>query len=87
VAELFKNPRHPYTESLLKSIPRPDRLQKRLKVIPGIVPSLLDLPPGCKFSNRCAQAFEKCLKEEPLLYEVGPGHFCRCWLYEHGDAA
>ena len=82
-AELFKNPRHPYTESLLKSIPRPDRLQKRLKVIPGIVPSLLDLPPGCKFSNRCAQAFDKCFKEEPLLYEVGPGHFCRCWLHEN----
>jgi len=84
-AGLFKNPRHPYTESLLKSIPRPDRLQKRLKVIPGIVPSLLDLPAGCKFSNRCAQAFDKCFKGEPQLYEVETGHFCRCWLYE--DAA
>ncbi len=85
VSELFRNPCHPYTKSLLKSIPRPDRLQKRLNVIPGIVPSLLNLPIGCKFSNRCAKAFEKCFKEEPGLYDTGSGHFCRCWLYKTGS--
>jgi peptide/nickel transport system ATP-binding protein/oligopeptide transport system ATP-binding protein len=85
VPELFRNPCHPYTESLLKSIPRPDRIQKRLNVIPGIVPSLLELPAGCKYSNRCTKAFEKCFKEEPRLYETGSGHASRCWLHEKGS--
>jgi len=81
--DLFRHPWHPYTENLLKSIPRPDQTQdqKRLNVIPGVVPSLLNLPPGCKFSNRCGKSFARCFEEEPALFE-GSGHLCRCWLYD-----
>ncbi len=81
--DLFKYPSHPYTESLLKSIPRPDQPQskKRLNVIPGIVPSLLNLPSGCKFNNRCKKSFAKCSEEEPRLFDDS-GHLCRCWLFE-----
>jgi peptide/nickel transport system ATP-binding protein len=86
VRRLFRNPCHPYTESLLKSIPRTDRLKKRLLVIPGVVPSLLNLPSGCKFSNRCTKAFDRCFKEEPKLINIGLDHLCRCWLFM-SDAA
>jgi oligopeptide/dipeptide ABC transporter ATP-binding protein len=75
---------HPYTQGLLKSIPRLDEdhaRKARLEAIPGLVPSLLELPPGCKFSNRCKYVFEKCV-EEPQLIEVEPGHMVRCWLHE-----
>jgi peptide/nickel transport system ATP-binding protein len=82
---LFATPQHPYTQGLLKSIPRLDQghgRKERLEAIPGLVPSLLDLPPGCKFSNRCKYVFEKCI-EEPPLEEVTSGHFVRCWLHIH----
>jgi peptide/nickel transport system ATP-binding protein/oligopeptide transport system ATP-binding protein len=84
VEELFENPQHPYTESLLKSIPRLDQIQakKKLHIIPGLVPSLLNLPKGCNFQDRCERTFSKCVKEEPPLFEVAIGHTCRCWLYE-----
>lgn len=84
VRPLFATPRHPYTQGLLKSIPRLDRKngsKPRLEAIPGLVPSLLNLPPGCKFSNRCQYFWEKC-QEEPNLKEIELGHFVRCWLYE-----
>jgi peptide/nickel transport system ATP-binding protein len=84
VEELFENPRHPYTESLLRSIPRLDQLgqKRKLHVIPGIVPSLLNVPEGCKFNDRCERSFPRCSEEEPPLFEIGSGHTCRCWLYE-----
>ena len=84
VFDLFENPHHCYTEGLMKAIPRLDQIQKqrRLHIIRGIVPSLLNLPPCCKFSDRCDKSFAKCRKEEPPLFEVSPGHTCRCWLYE-----
>jgi peptide/nickel transport system ATP-binding protein len=83
VSDLFENPYHPYTESLLRSVPRLDLPQrKRLPVIPGIVPSLLNLPEGCKFNDRCEKSFSRCLAEEPPLFEACPGHTCRCWLCE-----
>jgi peptide/nickel transport system ATP-binding protein len=84
VKPIFGNPMHPYTQGLLKSIPRldEDRARKaRLEAIPGLVPSLLELPRGCKFSNRCKYVFEKC-GEEPQLIEAEPGHLVRCWLNE-----
>ena len=83
VKDLFKKHYHPYTENLLKAIPKYYETNegKRLHVIPGIVPSLLDLPKGCKLSNRCDRAFQKCFEEEPGLIEVEPGHTARCWLY------
>jgi len=85
VRTLFGTPQHPYTQGLLKSIPRLDQdhaKKAKLEAIPGLVPSLLDLPPGCKFSNRCKYVFEKC-SQEPPLEEVTDGHFVRCWLHIH----
>ena len=83
---LFENPRHPYTLGLLKSIPRLGdkfRFGKiRLNEIPGVVPSLYDLPPGCKFSTRCPSVMDVCREREPELKEIGEGHFCSCWLTE-----
>ena len=83
---LFENPRHPYTMGLLKSIPRLGdkfRIGKiRLAEIPGVVPSLYDLPPGCKFSTRCPSVMDICRQKEPVLKEIGEGHYCSCWLTE-----
>jgi oligopeptide/dipeptide ABC transporter ATP-binding protein len=85
VRSIFMNPRHPYTQGLLNSIPRVDRddtKKERLEAIPGLVPSLLDLPEGCKFFERCKYAFHPCAGEEPALRENDSGHFVRCWLHE-----
>jgi len=83
VTELFRNPSHPYTQSLLKSIPSIDKIDRKykLKVIPGVVPNLINLPLGCKYSNRCDKSFQKCQKKEPPLVEVAPNHKCRCWQF------
>jgi oligopeptide/dipeptide ABC transporter ATP-binding protein len=83
VQPIFATPKHPYTQGLLKSIPRLDEKyhhQERLEAIPGLVPPLLHLPPGCKFSNRCPYVFKRCVDEPPLM-AVTAGHFVRCWLY------
>jgi len=85
VRSIFVNPRHPYTKGLLNSIPRVDQedtKKERLEAIPGLVPSPLDLPEGCKFLERCPYAFEQCAAEEPPLREDGSGHWVRCWLHE-----
>jgi oligopeptide/dipeptide ABC transporter ATP-binding protein len=83
---LFAKPLHPYTRGLLKSLPRPDKLkQRRLETIPGIVPSVMNFPPGCKFWTRCPEVVERCKTEEPELREIGPGRLCRCHLVELGD--
>jgi oligopeptide/dipeptide ABC transporter ATP-binding protein len=83
---LFDHPQHPYTLGLLKSIPRLGdkfRVGKiRLAEIPGVVPSLYDLPPGCKFSTRCPSVMNICRQREPKLKEIGEGHFSSCWLTE-----
>jgi oligopeptide/dipeptide ABC transporter ATP-binding protein len=92
--ELFANPLHPYTQGLLASLPRfdmPDaaparresgdrKKRQRLKAIPGMVPRLSNLPPGCTFHPRCPVAIEVCHNEEPQLLEVSPGHKVQCWL-------
>ena len=88
VEELFKNPLHPYTQGLMRSIPARSELsgggvgRRRLDTIPGVVPSLLALPPGCKFNTRCPHSFDKCFVSEPeLAIPPGGGHPVRCWLY------
>ena len=82
VKPLFQEPLHPYTQGLLASLPRPDRKDKaRLTTIPGIVPSILDMPAGCKFVTRCPRRFEPCPDQEPALVEMEPDHFVRCHLY------
>jgi len=80
--EIFSNPSHPYTLGLLEALPRIDESVERLRTIPGYVPDPLRLPAGCRFSDRCQKAFERCYEDEPPLFEVGEGHFSRCWLNE-----
>jgi peptide/nickel transport system ATP-binding protein len=81
VKDLFKNPLHPYTRGLLASLPRVDgEREKRLTTIPGSVPSILNLPVGCKFETRCVERIEKCALIEPQLIESAPGHWVRCHL-------
>ncbi len=83
VMELFTNPKHPYTQGLLNSIPRLEKTERRarLQAIPGMVPDLLDLPKGCKFQARCTKVFEPCYGEEPQLKDIAPNHRVRCYLY------
>jgi oligopeptide/dipeptide ABC transporter ATP-binding protein len=77
--ELFKNPLHPYTHGLLASLPTVDgEKHRRLRTIPGNVPSIMELPVGCKFVTRCDQRIDRCLAEEPRLIETLPGHWVRC---------
>jgi peptide/nickel transport system ATP-binding protein len=82
VGPLFETPRHPYTQGLIRSIPRVDRAAQRtrLEAIPGVVPSLLALPPGCRFAPRCRLAVAACREAPPPLREVAPGHKVACVL-------
>jgi peptide/nickel transport system ATP-binding protein len=86
---LFREPKHPYTVGLIGSIPVIGRRRHRLDVIPGRVPSLVDLPHACRFAPRCSARVEhgltQCTEALPALVEVVPGHKVRCYL--HSDAA
>ncbi len=77
--ELFNNPLNPYTKKLMECIPRVDDKKRRLQTIDGYVPYLTQLPKGCRFSNRCEYATDKCKAEVPELIEVEEGHWSRCW--------
>jgi peptide/nickel transport system ATP-binding protein len=83
--ELYKEPLHPYTQGLLRSIPRIDlaaTVKRRLETIPGVVPTIRgDIPPGCRFAPRCPHAMAVCTEKDPVLKEVKPGHKVACWLY------
>ena len=83
--ELFKNPRHPYTMGLLSSIPRLEGLRKtHLNTIRGMVPSLYELPDGCRFQNRCPYVMPGCQIEPPALRVVGDDdHVASCYLYQN----
>ena len=84
VDALFANPRHPYTQGLIRSIPRIDTAataKTRLEAIPGVVPSLIDPPPGCRFAPRCRFAMPVCRAEIPPLREVNAGHKVACVLW------
>ena len=81
VFQLFSNPLHPYTLSLLKSIPRVDKhIDDRLATISGFPPDNLRLPPGCSFAPRCGFAVERCWVEVPLLEGVEHEHKIACWV-------
>ncbi len=80
--ELFEKTRHPYTQGLLKSIPKLDEKADRLYTIEGVVPNLLHLPKGCNFCTRCDQASRRCFGEKPALYQTSDGHSVRCFKYE-----
>jgi oligopeptide/dipeptide ABC transporter ATP-binding protein len=79
---LFRAPRHPYTEALMGSVPRMEARVERLRSIEGQPPALHRLPPGCRFAPRCAYADERCHREYPPAFPVGPGHEAACWRAE-----
>ncbi len=85
VGDLFKEPLHPYTQGLLRSIPRIDLAateRRRLETIPGTVPTLRgDIAPGCRFAPRCPFVKSVCTEKDPVIKEVKPGHKVACWLY------
>jgi oligopeptide/dipeptide ABC transporter ATP-binding protein len=86
VNTLFSDPRHPYTKGLIASVPIMGVVQDKLDTIPGAVPNLIDLPPGCKFAPRCLARIENqleiCTQQEPQLESVATRHKVRCWLYQ-----
>ena len=79
-AELFANPRHPYTRALLAEVPRLDRKNRSFAPIKGEIPSPLAPPPGCHFHPRCPHAMPRCAQEAPALREVAPGRLSACHL-------
>ncbi len=81
VKEIFRNPLHPYTQGLLRAIPRIDKELETLDSIPGSVPDLIFPPTGCRFHPRCPYAFDACKQYKPPLIEAAPGHFVECFLY------
>lgn len=89
VKPLFADPLHPYTQGLIGSIPILGNLKDRLEVIPGSVPNLVNLPPGCRFAARCnartKYSLNICTEKEPALFEKEAGHFVRCWLYADAE--
>ena len=86
VRTLFREPMHPYTQGLMASIPVLGTVKDKLDVIPGSVPNLVNLPPGCQFAPRCRSRIQHqltiCTQIEPELEPVGTGHIARCWLYQ-----
>ena len=90
VSALFKNPQHPYTRGLIGSIPILGHLKDQLDTIPGVVPSLIDLDPGCRFASRCVSRVEHdleiCTVRKPDLLETSEGHQVRCWLYQDQES-
>jgi oligopeptide/dipeptide ABC transporter ATP-binding protein len=82
VIELFRNAQHPYTMGLLGCIPKLNEERDRLYTIPGGVPNLMALPPGCAFANRCTHATDICKEKEPQLQWLNDRHRVRCWLSE-----
>jgi oligopeptide/dipeptide ABC transporter ATP-binding protein len=82
-AEIYSNPRHPYTLGLLNSVPRLDEAVKAsLDPIEGLPPDLVDLPVGCSFQPRCPYAFDRCTQETPYLMEHSEAHTTACWRHE-----
>jgi len=82
---LFEEPKHPYTQGLIGSVPVLGTVKDMLDTIPGTVPDLIDLPVGCRFADRCKARIEHqltiCTEVQPELFQVGEGHRARCWLY------
>ncbi len=84
---LFDDPRHPYTRGLFQSRPVAHARRERLAVIPGVVPSPLNFPSGCRFRNRCPLAFDRCAEREPEVSSAGARHLVSCHASAAGEAA
>jgi peptide/nickel transport system ATP-binding protein len=87
VQVIFKDPQHPYTKGLLQSVPDMRYKKQRLYSIPGNVPKPGTIKTGCRFAARCEFAFDRCLTEDPDLYQTSPVHKTRCFLYEDQEVA
>ncbi|MGH7476368.1 MAG: ABC transporter ATP-binding protein [Longimicrobiales bacterium] len=85
VGDIFREPRHPYTEGLLRAVPKLGQKSEKLAVIPGTVPSPLHWPDGCRFHDRCPYGWDRCAREEPPLIPIEPGRGSRCWLEEEPE--
>ncbi len=89
IETIFENPMHPYTQGLIASVPILGEVQDQLEVIPGSVPNLVNMPPGCRFAPRCRareeNGLEICSSLEPSLDSFKEGHTVRCWLYQDGE--
>jgi len=86
-ASLFEKPLHPYSQALLASIPmigdgRTSMFDQTERLLSGELPNPIDLPPGCRFYNRCPYRMERCRAVEPELTTVDAGHVVACYLYE-----
>jgi len=82
VRDIFHNPKHPYTQGLMNSIPSlVSTKEKRLIPIKGIVPSILEMEAGCGFKTRCPHESKKCWRQTPPLIEVAAGHYAACWIH------
>jgi oligopeptide/dipeptide ABC transporter ATP-binding protein len=86
VRTIFARPLHPYTQALVRSIPRIDR-EVALLPIPGMVPSLLAAPPGCRYAERCPRVLDVCRRDRPTLRTAAPDHEVACHAVEMDDAA
>lgn len=80
--EIFENPQHPYTRGLLQAVPRPGR-KDGLSFVPGMIPDLVDPPPGCRFYPRCDNRMDICNQERPESYTVGKRHEVACFLHKN----
>ncbi|MEN8171474.1 MAG: ABC transporter ATP-binding protein [Chloroflexota bacterium] len=89
IETIFEEPKHPYTQGLIASVPVLGEVKERLAVIPGMVPNLVDMPPGCRFAPRCLAREEHgldiCARLEPDLISINGEHTVRCWLYQDGE--
>lgn len=86
--QIFEEPRHPYTQGLLKSIPKlTGKLGERVTSIPGTVPSAYDIPEGCPFEARCPYSMDICREKMPEKVQVGTDHSVCCYLYKEGEGA
>lgn len=85
VRTILKQPKHPYTQGLIRSLPKLTERKQQLYSIPGTVPQPGTIEQGCRFAERCEFAFEDCFQKNPALLELDDGHACRCLLYEGGN--
>ena len=76
---VLDRPLHPYTHGLIGSVPSRNKRGEKLRQIPGMTPSLLNLPPGCPFADRCPLVHARCRAVYPPTVEVGAGHHAACW--------